>query len=96
MARAVLRRIADLGGTATYDEIQHYFAGHPDTPIPPKAIGGTLTSIRAVRRRIGPDSPSMLLERDDRARRYRITPVLVDGLQRVFTLADARPDLLRS
>ncbi|MEV8547686.1 hypothetical protein [Streptomyces sp. NPDC051572] len=95
-ARAVLRRIADLGGTASYDEIQHYFADHPDTPIPPKTIGGTLTSIRAVRRRIGPDSRSMLLERDERARIYCIAPVLVDGHQRAFALADARPDLLRT
>lgn len=39
-ARAVLRRIADLGGTASYSEIQRYFADHPDTPIPPKTIGG--------------------------------------------------------
>ncbi|MFD3931764.1 hypothetical protein [Streptomyces sp. NPDC058614] len=95
-ARAVLRRIADVGGSASCGEVQRYFADHPDTPIPPKSIGGTLTSIRAVRRRIGPDGPSMLLERDDRARLYRIEPVLVGGLQRAFVLADARPDLLRS
>ncbi|MFI6435064.1 hypothetical protein [Streptomyces sp. NPDC050759] len=37
---------------------------HPKMPIDPKCIGGTLTSIRAVRRRIGPDNRSNLLERD--------------------------------
>lgn len=28
-ARRVLRRIADVGGSATYDDVQAYFAGHP-------------------------------------------------------------------
>jgi hypothetical protein len=35
-----------------------------------------------------------VLELDDRARVYRIEPVLVEGLRRAFALADARPDLL--
>lgn len=54
-ARAVLRRITDLGGTASYDDVQQHFAHHPTVPIPPSRIGGTLTSIKAVQRRIGPD-----------------------------------------
>lgn len=33
-ARAVLRRITELGGTSTYDAVQQYFAEHPTTPIP--------------------------------------------------------------
>lgn len=73
--------------------MQHHFAGHPTNPIPPSKIGGTLTSVKAVQRRVGPDGASPLLQRDERARRYRIDDVLVAGLQRA--LADARPDLLR-
>jgi hypothetical protein len=68
---------------------------HPETPIDPKRIGGTLTSIRAVRRRVGPDNRSNLLERDDRRRISWIEPALLEGLKRAFDLADARPDLLR-
>ncbi|MET7738513.1 hypothetical protein ABZT02_45805 [Streptomyces sp. NPDC005402] len=94
-ARAVLRRLVEVGGTATYDDIQAHFAAHPQTPIEPKRIGGTLTSIRAVRRRIGPDNRTQLLERDESVRLYRIEPALVDGLKRVFDLAEIRPDLLR-
>ncbi|WP_432154992.1 hypothetical protein [Streptomyces tricolor] len=94
-ARAVLRRLVDLGGTATYDDIQEHFVDHPETPIPRARIGGTLTSVRAVRRRIGPDNNTRLLELDDRVRVYRIEPFLVEGMRRAFALADARPDLLR-
>ncbi|WP_055534638.1 hypothetical protein [Streptomyces graminilatus] len=94
-ARAVLRRLVELGGTASYDDVQEHFAYHPDMPIPRGRIGGTLTSIRAVRRRIGPGSKTNVLELDDRIRAYRIEPVLVEGLKRAFDLADARPDLLR-
>ncbi|KMS67248.1 hypothetical protein ACM01_43575 [Streptomyces viridochromogenes] len=94
-ARAVLRRLVELGGTASYDEIQEHFADHPTTPIPQNRIGGTLTSIRAVRQRIGPDNRSKLLELDDRRRIYRIEPALMEGLKRAYDLADARPDLLR-
>ncbi|WP_405933607.1 hypothetical protein [Streptomyces sp. NBC_00827] len=94
-ARAVLRRITDLGGTASYDEVQQYFANHPTDPIPPTKIGGTLTSVQAVQRRIGPTGADRLLQRDERARLYRIDRPLVEGLTRAFALADARPDLLR-
>ncbi|MGW0836576.1 hypothetical protein [Streptomyces prunicolor] len=94
-ARAVLRRLVELGGTASYHDIHDHFAGHPETPIPRGRIGGTLTSIRAVRRRVGPDNRADVLERDERARIYRIEPVLVEGLKRAFDLADTRPDLLR-
>ncbi|MFH8701302.1 hypothetical protein [Streptomyces chartreusis] len=90
-ARAVLRRLVELGGTASYDGVQEYFAGHPTTPISKNRVGGTLTSIRAVRRRIGPDNRSKLLELDDRRRVYRIEPVLAEGLQRAFDLADVPP-----
>lgn len=94
-AQAVLRRITELGGTASYDDVQQHFAHHPTHPIPISRIGGTLTSVRAVQRRVGPDGAGPLLQRDERARRYRIDDVLVAGLQRAFALADARPDLLR-
>ncbi|MDT0484539.1 hypothetical protein [Streptomyces doebereineriae] len=94
-ARAVLRRLVEVGGTASYEEIQDHFAVHPETPIDPKRIGGTLTSIRAVRRRVGFDNRSNLLERDDRRRIYWIEPALLEGLKRAFDFADARPDLLR-
>ncbi|GAB3009877.1 hypothetical protein GCM10023080_090080 [Streptomyces pseudoechinosporeus] len=87
-ARAVLRRLVELGGTASFDDVQTYFADHPTTPIPPKKIGGTLTSIRAVRRRVGPNNRADILERDDRRRIYRIDPALLEGLKRVFALAD--------
>ena len=93
-ARAVLRRITELGGSASYEDVQHHFAGHPALPIPPSKIGGTLTSVKAVQRRTGPDRAGPLLQRDERARRYRIDDVLVAGLQRAFSLADVRPDLL--
>ncbi|MFG2732176.1 hypothetical protein [Streptomyces canus] len=76
--------------------MQHHFADHPTNPIPPSKIGGTLTSVKAVQRRVGPDGAGPLLQRDERARRYRIDDVLVAGLQRAFALADARPDLLRA
>lgn len=92
-ARAVLRRITDLGGTASYDGIQQHFATHPTNPIPRSRIGGTLTSVKAVQRRASPLAP--LLQRDEQARVYRIDPPLVEGLRRAFALADARPDLLR-
>jgi hypothetical protein len=94
-ARAVLRRITELGGAASYDEVQQHFACHPTNPIPLSRIGGTLTSIKAVQGRVGPDGAGPLLQRDERARRYCIDDVLVAGLQRAFALADARPDLLR-
>ncbi|RRR85706.1 hypothetical protein EHS43_07195 [Streptomyces sp. RP5T] len=94
-ARAVLRRITELGGTASYDDVQQHFAHHPTHPIPVSRIGGTLTSVRAAQRHLGPDGAGPLLQRDERARRYRIDNVLVPGLQRAFALADARPDLLR-
>ncbi len=94
-ARAVLRRVVDLGGMASYDDIQDFFADHPETPIPRGRIGGTLTSVRAVCRRTGPDNNTRLLELDDRVRVYRVAPVLLEGLRRAFALADARPDLLR-
>ncbi|KQV99374.1 hypothetical protein [Streptomyces sp. Root369] len=48
-ARAVLRRLVEAVGTASYEEVQDHFTVHPETPIDPKPIGGTLTSIRAVR-----------------------------------------------
>lgn len=94
-ARAVLRRITELGGTSTYDAVQQYFAAHPSTPIPIRQIGGTLTSFQAAQRQVGPAGADRLLQRDEQARVYRIDPALVAGLNRVFPLADARPDLLR-
>lgn len=94
-ARAVLRRITELGRTSTYDAVQQHFAAHPSTPIPLSRIGGALTSFHAVQRRIGPTDADRLLQRDEQARIYRIDPALVDGLNRVYPLADARPDLLR-
>lgn len=94
-ARAVLRRLVELGGMASYDDVQGHFADHPQTPIPKNKIGGTLTSIRAVRRRVGPSNRSGLVELDDRKRIYRIEPTLTEGLKRAFDLADTRPDLLR-
>jgi hypothetical protein len=94
-ARAVLRRIVEMGGTASYDEVQQYFAVHPTDPIPRTKIGGSLTSVKAVQRRVGPAGADHLLQRDERARLYRIERVLVEGLSRAFTLADCRPDLMR-
>nr|WP_024126148.1 hypothetical protein [Streptomyces sp. FR1]AHE38766.1 Hypothetical protein pFRL2_91c [Streptomyces sp. FR1] len=94
-ARAVLRRITELGGTVSYDDVQQHFAHHPTHSIPISRIGGTLTSVRAVQRHLGPDGAGPLLQRDERARRYRIDDVLVAGLRRAFALAGARPDLLR-
>jgi hypothetical protein len=95
-ARAVLRRITDLGGAASYEDVQQHFAHHPTNPIPLSRIGGTLTSIKAVQRRVGPDGAGPLLQRDEQARRYRIDDALVAGLTRAFAMADARPDLLRT
>ncbi|KOV49390.1 hypothetical protein ADL00_45720 [Streptomyces sp. AS58] len=94
-ARAVLRRITDLGGTASYDDVQQHFTYHPTNPIPLSRIGGSLTSIKAAQRRHGPDAAGPLLQRDERARRYHIGDALLPGLTRAFALADARPDLLR-
>lgn len=94
-AREVLRRITDLGGTASYDDVQQHFAHHPTHPIPLSRIGGTLTSVKAVQRRVGPDGAGPLLQRDERARRYRIDDALVPGLMRAFAMVDVRPDLLR-
>ncbi|MFF3256394.1 hypothetical protein ACFYWP_36655 [Actinacidiphila glaucinigra] len=71
-ARAVLRRVVELGGTASYEDIREHFSNHPETPIPQGKIGGALTSVRAVRRQIGPDNRINGLELDDRARIYRI------------------------
>ncbi|AEM88596.1 hypothetical protein Strvi_9324 (plasmid) [Streptomyces violaceusniger Tu 4113] len=94
-ARAVLRWITDLGGTTSFDEVQQYFVSHPTTPIAPGKLGGTLTSIKAVQRRIGPTGSSRLLQRNERARLYHIDRPLIEGLRRAFAIADARPDLLR-
>ncbi|AEM88569.1 hypothetical protein [Streptomyces violaceusniger] len=94
-ARAVLCRITDLGGTTSFDEVQQYFANHPTTPIATAKMGGTLTSIKAVQRRVAPPGAPRLLQRDERARLYQIDRVLVEGLRRAFAIADARPDLLR-
>ncbi len=94
-ARAVLRRITDLGGTTSFDEVQQYFADHPTTPIATAKMGGTLTSFQAVQRRIAPTGAPRLLQRDERARVYQIDRALVEGLRRAFAIADARPDLLR-
>ncbi|MFJ5035082.1 hypothetical protein ACIQB5_45245 [Streptomyces sp. NPDC088560] len=48
-----------------------------------------------MQRRVGPDGAGPLLQRDERARRYRIDDTLVAGLSRAFAMADSRPDLLR-
>ncbi|WP_257232502.1 hypothetical protein [Streptomyces sp. Rer75] len=89
-ARAVLRRIIDLRGTSSFDEVQQHFADHPTTPIAKAKIGGTLTSVQAVQRRIDPAGSSRLLHRDERARLRHIDPALVEGLRRAFAIADAR------
>ncbi|MFF4361247.1 hypothetical protein [Streptomyces sp. NPDC001604] len=94
-AREVLRRITELGSSASYDEVQQHFAHRPTNPIPISRIGGTLTSIKAAQRRVAPDNSGPFLQRDERARRYRIDDLLVAGLMRAFAMADARPDLLR-
>ncbi|SEB31141.1 MULTISPECIES: hypothetical protein [Streptomyces] len=94
-ARAVLRRITDLGGTTSFGEVQQYFADHPTTPIATAKLGGTLTSIKAVQRRVAPTGAPRLLQRDERARLYHVDQTLVEGLRRAFAIADARPDLLR-
>ncbi|MEV6131765.1 hypothetical protein AB0M05_34105 [Streptomyces violaceusniger] len=93
-ARTVLRRITDLGGTTSFDEVQQHFANHPTTPIATAKLGGTLTSIKAVQRRIAPADAPRLLQRDERARLYH-RPGAGRGLRRAFAIADARPDLLR-
>ncbi|MFG2455496.1 hypothetical protein ACGFWE_00180 [Streptomyces sp. NPDC048523] len=67
-SRAVLRRLVDVGGTASFDDVQDHFAGHPQAPIDLRRIGGTLTSIRAAGCRARPDNRFNLLERDDRRR----------------------------
>jgi hypothetical protein len=46
--RTALRRIVDVGGTASCSEAQQHFADHPTDPDPPSKIGGTLTSVQAV------------------------------------------------
>ncbi|MDT0616598.1 hypothetical protein RM812_41710, partial [Streptomyces sp. DSM 40712] len=74
-----------------YGSVQQYFAGHS----PRSAIGGTLTSVQAVVRRMGPASGVKLLQRDEQARVYRIERELLEPLRRAFSVADARPDLLR-
>ncbi|PWJ02958.1 hypothetical protein DKG34_35765 [Streptomyces sp. NWU49] len=94
-SRAVLRHITDRNGTASYDDVQQHFADHPTHPIPLTQIGGTLTSLAAVQRHIGPPGADPLLQRNEHARLYRIDHPLTEGLQRAFTLADTRPDLLR-
>jgi hypothetical protein len=94
-ARAVLRRIVEMDGTASYDEVQQYFAVHPTNPIPRTKIGGALTSVKAVQRHVGPEGAAHLLQRDERARLYKIERAMVDGLTRAFALADLRPDLMR-
>jgi hypothetical protein len=39
-ARAILRHITDLNGTAAYDDVQQHFADHPTHPIPsPRSAG---------------------------------------------------------
>ncbi|GGU05989.1 hypothetical protein [Streptomyces coeruleorubidus] len=78
-ARAVLRRIVEMGGTATYDEVQQHFADHPTAPIPRTKIGGSLTSVKAVQRHVGPAGADHLLQWDERARLYRIEQALVEG-----------------
>jgi hypothetical protein len=72
-ARAILRHITDLNGTAAYD-VQQHFADHPTQPIPLSQIGGTLTSLAAVQRRIGPAGTDPLLQRNEHTRLYRIAP----------------------
>ncbi len=94
-ARAVLRRIVEMGGTASYEDIQQHFAEHPTAPIPRTKIGGSLTSVKAVQRRVGPAGAGQLLQRDEQARLYRIDRALAEGLQRAFGVADCRPDLMR-
>ncbi|MZD58731.1 hypothetical protein GTX07_33690 [Streptomyces sp. SID5606] len=90
-AREVIRRVVDVGGTATYHSVQQYFA----PAIPRSKIGGTLTSIQAVVPRLGPDNRAKLLQRDEQARVYRIDRELLEPIRRIFALADVRTDLLR-
>lgn len=94
-ARAVVRYIVEMGGTAPYGQVQQYFANHPTDPITRTKIGGSLTSVKAVQRRVGPAGADHLLQRDEQARLYRIDRALVEGLIRAFALADCRPDLMR-
>ncbi|MFF8367160.1 hypothetical protein ACF05F_34965, partial [Rhodococcus erythropolis] len=56
-ARAILRRITDLNGTAAYDDVQQHFADHPTHPTPLSQIGGTLDPVGALARRRGPRGP---------------------------------------
>lgn len=53
-ARAMLRRLTDLGGTTSFDEVQQHFAIHPTTSIATAKVGGTLTSIKAAQRHVAP------------------------------------------
>ncbi|MGW2328487.1 hypothetical protein ACWC5C_22405 [Streptomyces sp. NPDC001700] len=93
-ARAVLRRITELGGTASFDEVQQYFADHPTTPITKARISGALASVPAVQRRVGPadSSPPTPAGRAGTALPDRPG---AEGLRRAFVIADGRPNLQR-
>ncbi|MEV8061393.1 hypothetical protein AB0P37_34330 [Streptomyces antimycoticus] len=76
----MLRRITDLGGTASFDEVQRHFADHPTTPIATAKMGGTLTSVQAVQRHVAPTGASRLLQRDGRAW-LLVPPAIEHGLE---------------
>lgn len=88
--RAVLRRIVDRAGTATYDDLQAHISDRPDTPIPKKWIGGMLTSVRMAAASAF-DKNTRLLELDDSIRVYHIEPALIEGFSGPLPTPTAAP-----
>ena len=95
-AREVLRYLAHQERREVpYDQVRAHFAGHPTHPIGPRRMGGTLTSLDAVRKQVAPTSYKPVVS-DEKQRVYRLDPRIAQGLRQAFKAADAHPDLLRT
>jgi hypothetical protein len=93
-AREVLRYLAAQEGEVPFDQVRAHFAQHPVHPIVPGRLGGTMTSIDAVRRRIAPTTYKPL-GRDTERRVYLLDDRIRHGLRHAFAVVSEHPELLR-
>jgi hypothetical protein len=95
-AREVLRYLVHQGlREVPYEQVRAHFAEHPTHPIGPRRMGGTLTSVDAVRKQVSPSAYRPIVS-DEKQHVYRLDPRIAQGLRKAFEVADAHPHLLRT
>jgi hypothetical protein len=80
-AREVLRYLAHQEQwELPNDQVRDHFAHHSAHPIGPRREGGTLTSVDAVRKQVGPASHRPVVS-DEKQRVCRLDPRIAQGLR---------------